>query len=112
MLGVTTDALTAAQAEFQYKHKPKLQAQFKLAEQGGIPFAVVLGEDEQAQGKVKIKEMGLPDGHPEKEGVLVDLKDLVPEVRVRLQQKAEQGAVEHVTSSTSALVLEAPPASG
>lgn len=41
-----------------------------------------------AQGKVKIKEMGLREGHPEKEGVLVDLKELVPEIRKRLERKA------------------------
>ncbi|KAI9894663.1 MAG: Cytoplasmic and mitochondrial histidine tRNA synthetase [Vezdaea aestivalis] len=54
-------------AEFSYKVKPKLPAQFKAADAAGIPFAVILGEDEQAQGKLKIKEMGLPDGHPEKQ---------------------------------------------
>lgn len=40
-----------------------------------------------AQGKVKIKEMGLREGHPEKEGVLVALTDLVPEIRKRLERK-------------------------
>ena len=67
--------------------------QFKAADVNGVPFAVVLGEDEVAQGKVKIKEMGLQDGHPEKEGVLVDLSDLVPEVRKRLRRKAELDAM-------------------
>lgn len=67
--------------------------QFKAADVNGVPFAVVLGEDEVAQGKVKIKEMGLRDGHPEKEGVLVDLADLVAEVRQRLRRKAELDAV-------------------
>jgi histidyl-tRNA synthetase len=42
-----------------------------------------------AAGKVKIKEMGLRDGHPEKEGVLVDLKDLVTEVRTRISRKSK-----------------------
>jgi histidyl-tRNA synthetase len=51
-------------------------------------MAVVIGEDEVAQGKVKIKEMGLRDGHPEKDGVLVDLADIVPEIRQRLKRKA------------------------
>ncbi|KAG8527011.1 uncharacterized protein KY384_008440 [Bacidia gigantensis] len=71
-------------AEFAYKQKPKLPAQFKQAEQAGIPFAVILGEEEQSQGKVKIKEMGLPEGHPEKDGMLVALEELVPEMRKRL----------------------------
>ena len=33
--------------------------------------------------------MGLPDGHPEKDGVMVDLKDLGSEVRSRLRKKAD-----------------------
>ena len=65
--------------------------QFKLAESGGVPFAVILGEEEQAQSKVRIKEMGLPEGHPEKDGVPVNLSDLVPEVKKRLAAKAEAG---------------------
>ena len=84
-------------AEFAYKQKPKLPAQFKSAEQNGIPFAVILGEDEQAQGKVKIKEMGLPEGHAEKDGVLVNLTDLVAEVRRRLRERMDgDGLVEGV----------------
>lgn len=41
-----------------------------------------------AAGKVKIKEMGLRDGHPEKEGILVNLTDLVGEVRKRILRKS------------------------
>jgi histidyl-tRNA synthetase len=48
----------------------------------------VLGDDELAQGKVKIKEMGLRDGHPEKEGVLVELANIAEEVKQRLLRKA------------------------
>ena len=84
------------QAEFAYKVKPKLPAQFKLAEAGGVPWAVILGEEEQAQGKVKIKEMGLPEGHPEKDGVLVDLQDLVPEVKKRLNATSASAAIPEV----------------
>ena len=74
-------------AEFAYKEKPKLPAQFKAAETGGVPFAVILGEDELKEGKVKIKELGLPEGHPEKDGVLVEQGRLVEEVRERLAKK-------------------------
>ena len=72
-----------------YKVKPKTQQQFKAAEVNGVPFAAFLGEDEVAQGKIKIKEMGLQDGHPEKEGILVDLKDMVAEVKLRIDRKRE-----------------------
>ncbi|KAF8469088.1 hypothetical protein BDZ91DRAFT_655469 [Kalaharituber pfeilii] len=72
-------------AEFSYKVKPKLPAQFKAAEQNGVPFAVILGEDELARGEVKLKELGLPEGHPEKEGVTVSLDNLGLEVQRRIE---------------------------
>jgi len=76
-------------AEFAYKVKPKLPAQFKAAETAGIPFAVILGEDEQKGGMVRVKEMGLPEGHPEKDGVLVSLVELAAQVRDRLRRREE-----------------------
>ncbi|PQE14147.1 hypothetical protein CJF31_00006674 [Rutstroemia sp. NJR-2017a BVV2] len=76
-------------AEFLYKVKPKLPNQFKAAELNGVPFSIILGEDEVAQGKVKIKENGLREGHPEKDGVVVNLEDLVSEVKQRLKRKAD-----------------------
>ena len=54
---------------------------------------MILGEDELKQEKIKIKEMGLPEGHPEKDGVLVDLSQLVPEVQKRLRAKADEEGV-------------------
>jgi histidyl-tRNA synthetase len=48
-----------------------------------------LGEDELAQGKVKIKRNGLGPEHPAKEGELVNLSDLVSEVRRRIKREAE-----------------------
>ncbi|KAJ5169757.1 uncharacterized protein N7500_002540 [Penicillium coprophilum] len=79
-------------AEFSYKLKPKLPQQFKAAEQGAIPFGIILGEEELAAGKCRIKEMGLPEGHPEKEGVEVEIPSLVSELQTRLAKK-QQGAV-------------------
>ncbi|KAH8788684.1 histidyl-tRNA synthetase [Diaporthe sp. PMI_573] len=73
-------------AEFLYKNKPKLQNQFKAAENNGVPFAVIMGEEELANGQVKLKQMGLDDGHPEKEGILVPIPNLVGEVHRRLEQ--------------------------
>jgi histidyl-tRNA synthetase len=66
--------------------KPKLPQQFAGAEKNGVPYAVVLGEDELAAGVVKIKEMGLPEGHPDKNGVDVKLTELVSEVQKRLAE--------------------------
>ncbi len=70
-----------------------MPAQFKAAENNGVPFAIFLGDDEVAANKVKIKEMGLKEGHPEKEGILVDQKDMVAAVKVRLQRKKEVDAL-------------------
>jgi hypothetical protein len=38
---------------------------------------------------VKIKENGLPEGNPEKSGVLVNKADLIPELKRRLERKAK-----------------------
>ncbi|KAL8704764.1 MAG: hypothetical protein Q9201_002074 [Fulgogasparrea decipioides] len=87
-------------AEFSYKLKQKLQAQFKAADANGVPFAVILGEDEEKAGKVKIKELSLPEGHPEKDGVMVNKTDLVQEVRSRLEKHE---ATDAVTASLNGL---------
>jgi histidyl-tRNA synthetase len=68
--------------EFAAKVKPKLPQQFKAAE--GVPLAVILGQDELAAGKVRIKVLGLSDNDPEKGGVLIDKADVVVEVKKRL----------------------------
>jgi histidyl-tRNA synthetase len=56
-----------------------------------VPFAVILGEEELTQGKVRVKELGLREGHPEKDGVLVDMGKLVVEVSERLLRKGQEG---------------------
>ena len=71
-----------------------------------MPFAIILGEDEQAQGKVKIKEMGATG--PDKEGVLVDLKDLIEEIKSRLQKKDATKGVPEITPAIEGLDLKAP----
>lgn len=70
---------------------------------------MILGEDEEKAGKVKIKELGLPEGHPEKDGVMVDKADLVREVRSRLEKPE---ATDSVTASINELVLEDTKTSG
>lgn len=75
-------------AEYMWKAKPKLQNQFKAADNSKVPWCVILGEDELQGGKVKIKEMGLPEGHPEKDGVMVEKTKLVNELQTRIWGKA------------------------
>ena len=44
-------------AETLYSENPKMGVQFDKAFEGGIPFMVVLGEDEVARGTVKVKHL-------------------------------------------------------
>lgn len=96
-----------------YKIKPKLPAQFKAAESNAVPFALILGEDELAAGKVRIKEMGLQEGHPEKDGVLIDLAAVVTEVKTRLERRNTNSSgidnlpVDQVTEKVESLGVEA-----
>ena len=80
-------------AEFSWKAKPKLPAQFKAAENNGVPFAIILGDDELAAGQCKFKEMGLPEGHPEKDGVLIDMANLEIEVKARIGKSGTSAAL-------------------
>lgn len=93
-------------AEFSWKVKPKLPQQFKQAEQGGVPFAIILGDDELAQGKCKIKEMGLPEGHPEKDGVLIEMSKLVEEVQSRLKAWYAKSPEDALSMATNKLALD------
>ncbi|KAF3927339.1 hypothetical protein ABW21_db0202827 [Orbilia brochopaga] len=72
-------------AEFLYKSCPKMQAQFKAAEVAGVPFAVIIFNEQLGLDTVRIKELGLPGDHPDKEGIPVPVKDLVEEVKKRLK---------------------------
>jgi histidyl-tRNA synthetase len=73
-------------AEFSPKAKPKLPQQFKAAESAGVPVAVILGEDELAAGKLKLKVLGLPGDHPEKEGRMVEREKMVEEIKKLLEE--------------------------
>lgn len=75
--------------ESSWKAKPKLPQQFKATEASGIPFAVILGEDELAEGKVKLKQMGLSEDNPEKECVILSREGLVAETKKRLTKLAD-----------------------
>lgn len=97
-------------AEFSAKVKPKLPQQFKAAETGGVPLSIILGEDELAAGKVRVKTLGLADDHPEKEGRLVDRADMVEEVKRQLSEgQSEAAAIPALTKSLDdATIVEKP----
>ncbi|PGH07399.1 hypothetical protein AJ79_06301 [Helicocarpus griseus UAMH5409] len=92
--------------EFSYKRKPKPMQQFEAAEANDVPFAVILGEDELAAGQVRVKEMGLEKGHPEKDGVLVNLTSLAEEVKARLERKRSAAAATNAGEGKDETVIE------
>lgn len=88
--------------EFTWKAKPKPQQQFKIIETNGIPLSVILGESELEQGKCKLKINGLKEGHPEKEGVTIDMANLEDEVKRKI---AELNSSTAITNGVSAVSL-------
>lgn len=67
-------------AEFAAKTKPRLPQQFKAAED--VPLGVILGEDELANGQVRLKVLGNGGETDEKDrGQLVSQDDLVEEIK-------------------------------
>lgn len=73
-----------------------------------MPFAVIFGDDEIANKQVKIKEMGLPDGHPEKDGVVVEISNLVDEVKRRIANRTDVEVLTQVTDGLEAQDVDAP----
>lgn len=59
-------------AETSYSVDPKLQKQVTAAAEGGVPFMVVLGEDELDKGLVQVKDMKA------RSQAIIPLADLVP----------------------------------
>ena len=57
---------------------------------------------------MKIKEMGLPEGHPEKDGVLVNLAELPTEVKRRLAARGATG-VDAIVNGVDQLKTDAAP---
>ena len=93
--------------EYVLKEKPKLPAQFKEGERVGARVAVILGEEEMERGEVKVKEMGLPEGHAEKDGVPVPVGELVVYVKGKLgvEERSTPSELEMILRGTEALML-------
>ncbi|KAJ2359235.1 Cytoplasmic and mitochondrial histidine tRNA synthetase [Coemansia erecta] len=72
-------------AEFMYKTKPKLPAQFKVCDDERIPWAVIVGQEEVDQGVVRLKNMTVRD-EAQGDGVLIKRADMVAELKQRLGQ--------------------------
>ena len=49
--------LLFGQSEMMYRKNPKLLNQFQYSEKEGIPLIVLIGEEEKANGGVKIRDV-------------------------------------------------------
>ncbi|CAG8459099.1 11095_t:CDS:10 [Diversispora eburnea] len=73
-------------AEFMYKNKPKLQAQFSVCDRDQIPFAVIIGRDELNRGVVRIKDMRSKE-QGEGGGTSVKRDEMITELKKRLEKQ-------------------------
>lgn len=79
-------------AEYAYKLKPRLPAQFGAIEKDAIPFAVMIAPDEWAKGQVRVKEQKSSTGGnsaegEDQKGEVVEVDNLV----AYLKKKTESG---------------------
>lgn len=70
------------ECEYLYKVKAKSRPQFTGAEKSGAPLAVIIGKEEVANGKVRVKQLNL--GEEADEGSLIDIKDVAETVKQKL----------------------------
>lgn len=73
-------------SEFSYKAKINLRKQFDAAEKIGCPLAVILGKEEFADGKLRVKKLGTGESD---EGELINAEDVVDVVRLKLAECAD-----------------------
>ncbi|OMH85443.1 Histidine-tRNA ligase, mitochondrial [Zancudomyces culisetae] len=74
-------------AEFTFKTKPRMTAQYEFCDKNLIPLAVIIGKDEISRGVVKIKAMSKEAAvaaQTKNEGDEVKVSDLVAEISRRL----------------------------
>lgn len=80
------------ETEYVYKSKANPRKQFEAAEKSGAPLAVILGKEEYAEGKLRIKRLG-PE-FADDDGELVDANEFVAIVQDKLSQVHEDGVNE------------------
>ncbi|SMN18221.1 similar to Saccharomyces cerevisiae YPR033C HTS1 Cytoplasmic and mitochondrial histidine tRNA synthetase [Maudiozyma saulgeensis] len=80
------------ETEYVYKSKANPRKQFEAAEKSGAPLAVILGKEEYAEGKLRIKRLG-PE-FADDDGELVDASEFVAVVQDKLSQVHEDGVNE------------------
>lgn len=70
------------------KKNPKLQSQWEHCEKDAfrIPYCVMIGAGEIAEGVVKVKDMAVKEGE-EKQGVRVPRAEMVAHLRTKLNMQ-------------------------
>ncbi|GMM37664.1 histidine--tRNA ligase [Saccharomycopsis crataegensis] len=89
------------ECEYLYKAKAKTRPQFTGAERSGAPVAVIIGKDEVASGKVRIKKLN--QGEDADEGELVDLKDVATAVKSLLTKLNAGSSVDEIAAMIKGL---------
>ncbi|GAA96629.1 uncharacterized protein L969DRAFT_94918 [Mixia osmundae IAM 14324] len=74
-------------AEFTYKRKPKMPAQFEAIDRDQIPIAVIVGVDELREGKVRIKEQVGKEENSSSKGEPVSRTDMVSFIKEALARR-------------------------
>ncbi|KPI44837.1 Histidine--tRNA ligase, mitochondrial [Cyphellophora attinorum] len=87
--------------ESRIAKKPKPNVQYKFAETAGAPLGIILGEEEEKNGELRIKRLGIQDekekerlGELADKGIVVKMADVGKECRrlldeVKLEQKTQ-----------------------
>lgn len=83
------------EAEYLYKANAKSRPQFTGAERSGAPLAVIIGKEEFANGKVRVKKLN--QGESSDEGDLVDVANVAGAVKAKLGEIAAGSSVDEVT---------------
>lgn len=77
------------EAEYVYKSKANPRKQFDAADKAGCPIAVILGKEEFAEGKVRVKRLGQEFANDD--GELVDSGDVIEAVKQKLSEVHKDG---------------------
>jgi histidyl-tRNA synthetase len=83
------------ESEYLYKAKANPRKQFEAAEKSGAPVAVILGKEEYAEGKIRVKRLGPEFANDD--GEIVSIDELVAKVQEKLLESKGEHGVDNVT---------------
>lgn len=83
------------ESEYLYKAKANPRKQFEAAEKSGAPVAVILGKEEYAEGKIRVKRLG-PE-FADDDGEIIPTDQLIEKVQEKLLESKGHDGVDEVT---------------